>query len=55
MVSKLDKITERDWGSHKCAWFPNPNEINSKRISLDVLINFLRIKADMLEALQRST
>lgn len=54
MVSKLDKVTEREWGSHKCTLYPNPNENSSKRLSVDTLINFLRNKADMLEALQRS-
>lgn len=54
MVSKLDKTTDREWGTHKCTLFPNSNneKNNYQRISVDVLINFLRNKADMLEALQ---
>ncbi|XP_062531657.1 uncharacterized protein LOC134201239 isoform X1 [Bombyx mori] len=53
IVSKLDRITEREWETHKCTLFSNEN--NSKNtIKLDELIRFLKHRADMLETLKLS-
>ncbi|XP_050554512.1 uncharacterized protein LOC126911949 [Spodoptera frugiperda] len=54
IVSKLDKVTKREWQAHKFR-LSQLNENNSKsRLTLSDIIGFLRNTADVLDSLQRS-
>lgn len=51
LVSKLDKTTEREWEQYKSNFTCNDSQT---KIKLDDLLQFLKNRADMLEALQAS-